>query len=62
MTANVGKWMTAGLLLSALTGCGDPQTKIIPVASMDEDQASVEATMGRANTTVTEQPGESDFE
>ncbi|EGF23977.1 hypothetical protein RBSH_00111 [Rhodopirellula baltica SH28] len=57
----MGKWMTAGLLLSALTGCGVPQPKIIPLASMDEEQASIEATMGRANTAVTQLPGECDF-
>ncbi|MCR9209698.1 MULTISPECIES: hypothetical protein [Rhodopirellula] len=57
----VGKWMTAGLLLSALTGCGAPQPKILPLASTDEEQASIEATMGRANTAVTQLPGECDF-
>ncbi|KLU03517.1 hypothetical protein RISK_004414 [Rhodopirellula islandica] len=56
--SQIGKWMVAGLLLTALVGCGSSETELLPLDAADDEQASVEEIMGGANATATERPTE----
>ncbi|WDQ18061.1 hypothetical protein [Rhodopirellula sp. P2] len=54
--SQMGKWLAAGLLLTALAGCGSSETELLPLDAADEEQASVEEIMGGANSAAAKRP------
>jgi uncharacterized lipoprotein len=53
--SQMGKWLAAGLLLTALTGCSSSETELLPLED-DADQASVEEIMGGAHAAAEKRP------